>query len=750
MAQESIKNSTRNRFGTFGGVFTPAILTILGVIMFMRANFVVGQAGVIGALSILIIAKSITALTSLSIAAISTNMRMRGGGSYFLISRVLGVEFGGAIGIALFFALALSVPFYILGFAEALVRSYPVLVPHFLLITLATAAVLFLVAFFGAGWAIKTQYVIMAFLFLAIIAFMGGALQHFSFSTLQQNLMPQFTTIAGNNSGGPLFSYWIIFAIYFPAVTGIDAGINMSGDLEDPGRSIPRGTLAAVGLGFLVYLSQIVLSGGAYDRQELVTIPYKLLHNNAIFGWSILVTLGVVAATLSSALGSYLGAPRVLQAVSRDRILNFLHFFGHGSRRGDEPRRALILTCFITVGVLLWAGNEAGGAALNGVAAIITMFFLYSYGMINMAAFIEDFGGNPSFRPQFRYFHWFTALLGAITCTVVTILINWFAAAIAIVIILLLLWYLKARKLIAAFGDARRGFIYRQTRNNLLRLRRMPEDPKNWRPNILTFSGNPMEREEIIKYAAWMESKRGIVYLANILVGDFAELAPRRPTALQQLTRFCNEKHYAAFPVVVAAEKLEQGIAMLLQATAIGPIRPNLAVFGWSRKMELRQSYLDKLRTASTLGMSLALLEPKGVPEPESRKRIDIWWRGHKNGGLMLLLAFLITENWEWSNTIIRILRVVEKEAGLEPAEKDLRELVDLARVDAEIKIVVSEESFVRVLHENSNDSTCVVLGFELPEKGSEAEWHANYRSFLDNMPTTILVNSLGGEDLFA
>ncbi len=750
MPDKAEQSTTKNRFGTFGGVFTPAILTILGVIMFMRANFVVGQAGVLGALSILLVAKSITLLTSLSIAAISTNMRMRGGGSYFLISRVLGVEFGGAIGIALFFALALSVPFYILGFAEALIRSYPILAPYFQVITLTTALVLFTLAFFGAGWAIKTQYMIMAFLFFSILVFLGGAISHFNLATLQHNLYPDYTSIDTTSNSGPFFSYWLIFAIYFPAVTGIDAGINMSGDLEDPARSIPRGTLAAVGLGFLVYLLQIVLSGGAFDRQNLVTAPFVLLQENALFGMSIMVTLGVVAATLSSALGSYLGAPRVLQAVSRDRILDFLHFFARGSRKGDEPRRALALTCIITIGVLLWAGNETGGTALNGVAAIITMFFLYSYGMINLAAFIEDFGGNPSFRPQFVYFHWWTALLGAIGCAVVTILINWQAALIAIIIIILLLWYLKARKLIAAFGDARRGFIYKQTRNNLLRLRRIPEDPKNWRPNILVFSGNPMEREEIIAYAAWLESKRGIVYLANVLVGDVEELAPRRPAALQQLTQFCNEKNYAAFPVVVAAEKLELGISMLLQATAIGPIRPNLALFGWSGKMERRQTYIRDLRTASSLNMSLAIIETKGLPVPDQPKRIDIWWRGHKNGALMLLLGFLLSENWEWANSRIRLLRVLENEAGKEPAANALQELLNLARVSGEVEVVVSSESFSRVLHEQSADASCVILGFELPEKVNEAEWHDCYRSFIDGMPTTILVNSLGGEDLFA
>ena len=741
---------TRNRFGTFGGVFTPAILTILGVIMFMRANFVVGQAGVLGALSILIIAKSITLTTTLSLSAISTNMEVRGGGFYFLISRVLGIEFGGAIGIALFLAVSLSVPFYILGFAEALVHSYPVLVPHFQVITLGTGLILFVLVYIGANWAIRAQYVIMAVLFLSIIFFLGGALFNFSFATLQQNLKPDYTPVDLQGGGGQLFNYWSIFAIYFPAVTGIAAGVNMSGDLADPGRSIPRGTLAAVGVGFLIYVLQIVLCGGAYERSGLVTAPYDLLHDNALFGWSILVTLGVVAATLSSAVGSYLGAPRILQAISRDRILNFLHFFAKGSRKGDEPVKALVLTCIITLAVLLWAGNESGGAALNVVAAIITMFFLYSYGMINVAAFIEDFSGNPSFRPQFRYFHWGSALMGGIGCAAVTLLINWKAAVAAIAIILILLWYLKARRLIATFGDARRGFIYRQTRNNLLRLRLMPEDPKNWRPNILVFSGNPEVREDIVAYATWIESRRGIVYLANVLVGDVVELASRRPAALQQLTKFCNEKNYAAFPVVVAAEKLEQGITMLMQATTIGPIRPNLVLFGWSGKMDRRQTYLKELRTASALGMSLAIIETMGGPVPEDPKRIDIWWRGHKNGGLMLLIAFLLSENWEWDNARIRVLRVVEKEEGRVPAEQALQKLVSLARVNGEVEVVVSDDSFTRILHEHSVDATCVILGFELPDTANEAEWHAGYRSFIDGMPTTIMVNSLGGEDLFA
>lgn len=747
---EENNQKVKNQFGTFGGVFTPAILTILGVIMFMRANFVVGQAGIIGAVTILLIAKSITLTTSLSIAAISTNIQVRGGGSYFLISRVLGAEFGGAIGIALFFALALSVPFYILGFTEALVLSFPSLTAHFLLISLTAAVALFALAFFGAGWAIKTQYLIMTFLFLAIFAFLAGAIQDFSLENFQQNLFPDYTSYNPADALDRTYSYWIIFAIYFPAVTGIDAGVNMSGDLKDPGHSIPRGTFAAVGVGFFVYLLQILLGGGAWSRADLIARPFELLRENALFGWSILVVLGVIAATISSALGSYLGAPRVLQAVSRDRILQFLSFFAKGARKGDEPQRALLLTFAITVAVLLWSGNKSGGTALNAVAAVITMFFLYSYGMINLAAFIEDYGDNPSFRPSFRFFHWSSALLGAVGCLAVSFLVNWIAACFAVVLIIMMLWYIKTRHLQSTFGDARRGFVYQSFRDNLIRLERMAEDPKNWRPNVIVFSGIPESREALTTYALWIAARRGIVYLANVLVGEFSELAPRRAGAMSQLSRFCQEKDMEAFPIVVTADDLEQGVTMLLQATTIGPVHPNLAVFGLTKHHSNLNSFLNQLRTASTLGKSILLLSGDHLPYPDPNfaKRIDIWWRGQKNGDLMILGAYLLTENWEWANAKIRILRMVESEEGREPAQQALQELIDLARVEAETRIIVSKEPFEDVLSLYSHDATCTILGFEIPEPGGEDSWHNTCLRIMKKIPTVIMVNSHGGEKL--
>ena len=737
-----LSRKEKNLFGTFGGVFTPSILTILGVIMFMRANFVVGQAGIIGSVIILMIAQSITLSTSLSIAAVSTNLQVRGGGLYYLISRTLGIEFGGAIGITLFLALALSVPFYILGFAEALVISYPEVAPYFLYICLTTATLLFLIAYYGAGLAIKTQYVIMCFLFLSIISFLGGGILDFSMERLVSNLSPGYTLDTAGVTTGSQYSFWVIFALYFPAVTGIAAGVNMSGDLKDPGTSIPRGTLAAVGIGFLVYLAQIIISGGAWERADLIQNPFGLLKENALFGFSWIVVAGVVAATLSSALGSFLGAPRVLQAVSRDRIMNFLLFFAKGTKKGDEPRRALLLTYTITILVLLWSGNETGGAALNTIAAIITMFFLYTYGMINLSAFIEDFGDNPSFRPRFRFYHWSTALLGALACVAVSLLINWIAAIGAILIIFIFFWHIRTKKLRAAFGDARRGFVYNAIRTNLLRLSRMPEDSKNWRPTMLVFSGIPDLREPLVKYATWIEAKRGLVYLADILEGEFTELAPRRPGALRQLEKFCREKDIDAFPSVVTAETIEEGVAMLLQATETGPIHPNVAIFGWSSEYDHLSGYLRQLRMAAALEMSIFLFSVKGLPLLQQNKRIDIWWRGKKNGEMMLLAAHLITENWEWEDTEIRLLRVVEKEEGRVPATEALAETIDLSRVKAFPHVIVCDNPFENAFREHSADADCIFLGFEIPEEDDEKKWHGFYQKLLYKMPTTILINS--------
>jgi amino acid transporter len=731
-----------NALGTFGGVFTPSILTILGVIMFMRGGFVIGQAGIMQALLILLLAKSITSLTALSIAAVSTNTPVAGGGAYFLISRALGPEFGGAIGLALFFAQAVSVPFYVLGFTESVVRSFPEMSFHFRVIGLATSGVLFVIAYIGAKWATKTQYLIMSILGLSILAFLGGAASHFDTGTFVQNWHSGY--------GGPDMSFWVVFAIYFPAVTGIMAGVNMSGDLKDAGHSIPWGTLAAIAVGLLVYGAQIFLCGGAQSRAQLVDSSFETLRAQALFGTGYLVVAGVFAATLSSALGSFLGAPRVLQAVARDDVIPPLRLFAHGSATGDEPRRALWLTLGIAAGVVLWAGGDTGGGAFNILASVVTMFFLYTYGIVNVAAFVESYSGNPSFRPRFRYYHWFPALLGAFACAGTAFLIDSTSAVLAAVLVVLFYTYLQHRVLRVRFGDARWGFAYTRLRKNLLRMARMPIHPKNWRPTLLVLTGNPKERPTLATYGLWIGAERGLVTLARVLVGDPAEIGRLRKPAADQLNLFLVQSGFQALTSVVVSENIDAGLTTLIEGHPLSPLRPNTVLMGWSSDPDRAVSFLEHLNAVKRLGMSLILLDDRRSAPDYLRRRIDVWWRGQENGYLMMMIAHLLTLNWEWARARVRLLRLIEDEAGREPSKDALMAMVNKARMDAQVEVLVTKDPLPQILKRHSGDASVVILGFRIPEasEGEAFRFQMHFERMLSGLPATLLISSSGEADV--
>ena len=306
----------QHKFGTFAGVFIPSILTIFGPIMFMRFGYVIGNVGMWETFLILMIAQIITLSTGFSLSAISTNTPVLEGGAYYLISRSLGAGFGGAIGLTLFLAQALSVPFYIIGFTEALLGVFPSLQVLYLLIALITGILLFVLVWSGANWAIKAQVLIFVILLLAILAFLWGAAQNMNTEAMTENI--------GGINGAKFFT---MFAIFFPAVTGIMAGVNMSGDLKNPGRSLSIGTFAAIFFATIIYGIEIFICGSAFSKETLIKYPYISLVENAVFGLGFLVVIGVFAATISSAIGSFLGAPRVLRALSRDLILPGLKLF---------------------------------------------------------------------------------------------------------------------------------------------------------------------------------------------------------------------------------------------------------------------------------------------------------------------------------------------------------------------------------------------------------------------------------------
>jgi len=370
--------------GTFAGVFTPSILTILGLVLFLRLGFVIGRGGVGEALGILALATAISVTTSLSLAAIATNRKVRAGGDYYLISRSLGIATGGALGLLLFAAQAFSAAFYCSGFGEGVAAIVASESPWLVTATAGAAAVLLIaLAWLGADLATRFQLVIMAVLTLALLSFFAGGLPRFSAETLSDNWRV---------SEGAL-GFWPLFAIFFPAVTGFTQGVSMSGDLRDPGRSLPLGTFLAVGLSTVVYVAVILVLGGALPASSLASDTDSMRRLATRSG---LVDAGVLSATLSSALASLMGAPRILQALARDGVFSRLGFFAHGHGASQNPRRAVLLA-----GAIALATVALG--TLDTIAALVSMFFLISYGLLNYATYVEAIGASPSFRPRFRF-----------------------------------------------------------------------------------------------------------------------------------------------------------------------------------------------------------------------------------------------------------------------------------------------------------------------------------------------------------
>ncbi len=730
-----------HKFGTFSGVFTPSILTIFGLIMFMRTSYVVGNSGLFYSLVILAVAQAICIATGLSISVISTNTPVKGGGAYFLISRALGPGFGSAIGVTLFLANALSVPFYILGFSEAVCKDFPSLNDYYLYIALIFGVLLFVISWIGAKWAVKLQFFILAILALAIIAFMGGLYLNFSPDMLADNMTKK--------EGVDIF---MMFAIFFPAVTGIMAGVNMSGDLEKPEVSIPRGTLLAIGVATVVYAGQMILSAGGFDRETLILSPYQLLVENALLGAGYIVIAGVISATLSSALGSYLGAPRILQALAKDKIISFLNPFSKGEGESNEPRRALLLTFVLALIILVWGGSQGlkdGGMspALNIVAQIVTMFFLYTYGTVNLAAFIESFGDNPSFRPRFQFFHWGVSLFGAVSCFLVSCMINVVYSFIALIILTVIYIFARRKDMEKRFGDARRGFVYSRIRKNLLMLNTMPPDPKNWRPTITVLTGNPNSRSSLLDYARLIECNRGILSFVEFLIGEYDELCEERSRSIKELKEFSTEYDLDAFVEVIVTDNFDKGLSIFLQSHSIGPIKPNILMLGYPKDEKRIAPFISHIERVLTLNMSPVILIDS-QKQSLFKERIDIWWRGHKNGSLMLVLAHLLTMNPKWNNTKIRILRMVNSEEEEVSAQKELNNLIENGRVVADLKIINSNEQFDDIFKKESQDAKVIFIGFSMVKREYTENFFNGINQKLENMPQTFVVSSTGEANL--
>ncbi len=694
-----------NKLGTFSGVFTPSILTILGIILFMRLGYVVGAAGLRQALLILLIANTISVLTSLSLSAIATNLTVRGGGDYYLISRTLGFEFGGALGLVLFLAQAVSIGFYCIGFGEVAAALFGTGGMTAQIVALGAIACLFLLAWKGADWATRFQFVVMGILCLALLSFFIGGFMNWDSAVFRSN----WTSTAE----GPPF--WILFAVFFPAVTGFTQGVSMSGDLRDPGKSLPLGTFLAVGISLLVYIAAAVFFAGTLP-QETLTNDYQAMNRVAVL--SFLITAGVFAATLSSAMASFLGAPRILQSLAADKIFPVLNLFAKGVGPANNPQRATLLAATIAV-LTVGLGN------LNLIASVVAMFFLISYGLLNYATYFEARAASPSFRPRFKWFHKRASLAGALICLVAMLAIDWKSGTLAVAVLFILYQYLKHSVRQSRWADGRRSYHLQQVREHLLQVSHDLEHPRDWRPQVLAFSDDSERRKRLLRFSAWLVGNSGLTTLVKIIEGTGVQQTRLIGATEKELHRDITDSGVEAFPLVISAPSFESGAPLLLQSFGIGPLRANTILLNHQDSNTQRffteqlKKFGKNLRAALRLGYNLVVLDAQEEEwlrvekQTPDERRIDIWYQSGNSGALMLLLGHLMTRAPFWEQTRLRVL-VAEQNDDSEATEAELIKELDQARINAEA-VVVQDCSGSTIIH-HSADASLVFLPLTLKE----------------------------------
>jgi len=724
-----ITNGSTRKFGTFLGVYTPSVLTILGLIMYLRFGWVVGNVGLGRTMVIVILASSITFITGLSASAIATNIQVGVGGEYFLVSRSLGKETGGAIGIPLYFCRTLSVTFYAFGLAEAILIFWPTdwgSIPSYTL-QLLTAAIIVLVTLLSgksASLTLKSQIPIMILVGLSILALTAGVLMNETHKPLMDS------SYVSTGSGG----FWFVFAVFFPAVTGFTAGIGMSGDLKNPRKSIPNGTLGAVLTGALIYLFIPILFAitGLLSLEQLTDQDFglKTWTTVALFG-GILVIPAVWGAILSSAFGSILGGPRVLQALSMDGLAP--NFLSKLSKTG-QPTYAT----WITGGIALLAVTLGG---LNAIAQLVSILFLTLYVTINFSAALERLVAEPSFRPKIKV-PWYVSILGAMGAIGVMFLISPWACLVALFIVAGLYIWLRSRSLEQQWGDVSVGFWIKLSRYALLQLNNRKIRGRNWRPLMLIFVRNIDKRLTLIKFAERLGQNHGILTIANLqFSSQILDPGERNRLELEmraKLKRF----GFQAFCEVHGATDFRSGIVEISKGHGLAGIHTNTIVFGWSEKEEGQVEELRTIRDLKGKGKNILLCRFT-TDLPKKAKRIDIWWGGQQNNGdLMLMCAYLLKLNRQWEYAEIRILSAVENEEQKIRLRNGIQRLVPKARIKAAVNVFVHEGKFRNVLYENSKDSDIVFMGLPDIKEGDELHMAKNLEDLCEGLRAAVFVQN--------
>uniref|UniRef100_A0A8C5SHC0 Solute carrier family 12 member 4 n=1 Tax=Laticauda laticaudata TaxID=8630 RepID=A0A8C5SHC0_LATLA len=806
------KVSKSPSMGTLMGVYLPCMQNIFGVILFLRLTWIVGTAGVFQSFLIVLICCCCTMLTAISMSAIATNGVVPAGGSYFMISRSLGPEFGGAVGLCFYLGTTFAGAMYILGAIEILLTYIAPQAAIFhstgahdtssaTLNNMRVYGTLFLtfmalVVFVGVKYVNKFASLFLACVIISILSIYAGSIKSIfsppffpvcmlgnrtlsrdQFDICAKTMMvdnvtvptnltnlfcPGYNTtsghcdeyfhlnnvteivgipgaasgilkdnvwgnylekgeileraaspsadVAGNKNNLHLYvyadiatSFTVLVGIFFPSVTGIMAGSNRSGDLKDAQRSIPVGTILAIVTTSLVYFSCVLLFGACIEGVVLRDKYGDAVNKNLVVGtlaWPTpwVIVIGSFFSTCGAGLQSLTGAPRLLQAIAKDNIIPFLRVFGHGKANG-EPTWALLLTALIAeLGILI--------ASLDMVAPILSMFFLMCYLFVNLACAVQTLLRTPNWRPRFKYYHWALSFLGMSICLALMFISSWYYALVAMLIAGMIYKYIEYQGAEKEWGDGIRGLSLSAARYALLRLEEGPPHTKNWRPQLLVLlkldEDLHVKYPRLLTFASQLKAGKGLTIVGTAIQGNFLESYGEAQAAEQTIKNMIEIEKVKGFCQVVVANKVRDGISHLIQSCGLGGMKHNTVVLGWpygwrqSEDPRAWKTFIDTVRC--TTAAHLALLVPKNVSfYPSNHERynegnIDVWWIVH-DGGMLMLLPFLLKQHKVWRKCKMRIFTVAQMDDNSIQMKKDLAVFLYHLRIEAEVEVVEMQNS---------------------------------------------------------
>lgn len=730
-----ISNSNAN-FGTLP-VFMTAISTILGAILFLRFGWAVGQVGFFGVIGIILIGHLITFPTALAIAEIATNQKVQGGGAYYIISRSFGLNVGAAIGITLFLSQAVSVAFYVIAFAEAfdpvieyMKVNWGIHIFDKRFISLPSMAILsLLILSKGANVGMKALYVVVFLLFASIIMFIFGTAEN----------APETIDFSAKVANPESFFY--VFTIVFPAFTGLAAGLGLSGDLKDPKKSIPAGTLIATVVGMVIYAIIAYKFAVSASPDDLAS-NQLIMQDIAI--WGPIVPIGLAAASLSSALGSILVAPRTLQAIGLDNIvpsMKFNEMFSKESEKNKEPVNATLLT--IAIAFFFIAIGD-----VNFVAEIISMFFMVTYGAICMVSFFEHFAADPAYRPTFRS-RWYFSLLGGVLSFWLMFKMNSLYAFLSLIIMAILYMSITVRsKEKRGLEKLFRGVIFQLSRHLQIFAQRADKEDRevSWRPFVVCVSQDSFKRRAAYDMIRWMSYKYGSGTYIHYIKGYLTRKTNiESQLALKRLINLDTGSRSRVFMDTIISPSMTSALAQVIQLSNISGKVNNMILFEFSRTEPEALDYaVENYSLLESTSFDVCILNTsyKGFGY---KRNIHIWISAedYENANLMILLGYILLGHPEWKKGVIKIFALTPSDKK-EQQKESLLGLINsgrlpISRNNVEIIPYDQNEDKKSVISRKSIDADFTILGFNNKDINGEG---MDYFTGFQDMGNLMFVNA--------